>query len=245
MGMVVPKCIQVLRLNPPPSLVDPIHEGCTFDVLFTLHWGLLFLTTMTQLLHVILTVIFAAWGLQVLLDRDSATSLVERFAFIQEHSLWNFNWNLNRLQYIVCCLGFFLLIALGEKFSPNACGAPNNPDQETPANLWMMLMFPMLTKFVVTMSVFAFINVVSLPSGAPPNVLRNLRSMQFSETALGDERQHDCTICLMTFQPTDVVVVLECSHFHIFHKSCAFAWFRLKNSCPLCRVETGERPHYT
>lgn len=42
--------------------------------------------------------------------------------------------------------------------------------------------------------------------------------------------------CLICYEPNmeSEVVKLPCNH--IFHKKCILQWFKLKNTCPLCRT---------
>lgn len=44
----------------------------------------------------------------------------------------------------------------------------------------------------------------------------------------------ECVICMNNIDRKDTIVVLPCEH--IYHKTCAYEWFRKKLNCPICRV---------
>lgn len=45
-----------------------------------------------------------------------------------------------------------------------------------------------------------------------------------------------CSICLGDYKDNDIVIILDCSSGHVFHKSCLFDWLLGANLCPVCRV---------
>ncbi|GBG25905.1 E3 ubiquitin-protein ligase RING1-like [Hondaea fermentalgiana] len=240
MASVVPMCINVLTANPVPRLADARNENCSFDALFTLHWYLLLLTTVTQLLHVAFTLPFAFCAFYYLVQ--SIDTFMLRYAHVQNHPLWIFNWNLNRLQYSVPCLGFAAYWTLGETFSHNACGFDMN--RENPASLWAVILLPVFTKYIVTHSIFLFMNTVRFPDAATPNMLRNLETRPFRDCPLFDAEGFECAICLMPLQDADEVISLDCGRSHVFHRNCLYSWLCLQNSCPLCRAQPiAGRPH--
>lgn len=44
---------------------------------------------------------------------------------------------------------------------------------------------------------------------------------------------HECAICMESFQNGDEVRWLGCCH--IFHKACIMEWTRQRSKCPVCR----------
>ena len=55
-----------------------------------------------------------------------------------------------------------------------------------------------------------------------------------------DEEMPDCTICLVSFNEADQLVVFSCDKKHYFHESCGAEWLSVKTECPLCRFEFSE-----
>ena len=47
-------------------------------------------------------------------------------------------------------------------------------------------------------------------------------------------RNSVCTICLEDFTGEEEVVLCPCKH--CYHENCIKEWLRLKNSCPLCKL---------
>ena len=47
-------------------------------------------------------------------------------------------------------------------------------------------------------------------------------------------RNSVCTICLEDFTEEEEVVLCPCKH--CYHENCIKEWLRLKNSCPLCKL---------
>ena len=53
----------------------------------------------------------------------------------------------------------------------------------------------------------------------------------------------DCTICLVSFVPSDLLIVFRCDDKHYFHKECGTEWLQVKTECPLCRHDFGAEIH--
>lgn len=49
------------------------------------------------------------------------------------------------------------------------------------------------------------------------------------------EKKMDCTVCQCEFELDEEAVKLPCSH--TFHSDCILPWFKMNNSCPVCRHE--------
>ncbi|NCY25593.1 MAG: hypothetical protein EBX37_12290, partial [Alphaproteobacteria bacterium] len=61
-------------------------------------------------------------------------------------------------------------------------------------------------------------------------------SSNASEESTGDHDDIMCSICRQILQPLEICrKLIQCQH--IFHQSCADAWFVRHRSCPMCRRE--------
>lgn len=69
--------------------------------------------------------------------------------------------------------------------------------------------------------------------GVSAEQLAQLHRREFCEE--DTEELGHCTVCMIDFAPGDIGCSLTCGHFH--HEECLHTWLRLKNSCPVCRVE--------
>merc|ERR1711871_628409 len=47
-----------------------------------------------------------------------------------------------------------------------------------------------------------------------------------------------CGICLDTYKKENEIVQLPCLHF--YHDECISSWFKVNNSCPVCRKEVWD-----
>mmetsp|Transcript_25561 Transcript_25561/g.33430 ORF Transcript_25561/g.33430 Transcript_25561/m.33430 type:complete len:758 (+) Transcript_25561:43-2316(+) len=73
----------------------------------------------------------------------------------------------------------------------------------------------------------------------------NQEGMDQAQTSLGEiemttfsEDQEDCcAICLIEYEDSTEVKLLECSHF--FHAACIDEWLRVNQFCPLCKAQVG------
>jgi len=70
----------------------------------------------------------------------------------------------------------------------------------------------------------------------------NFRQEDFNEEAGGYPAS--CSICLADFAASDTdIVVTPCQgQKHVFHRSCLASWFRVSQSCPLCRTILSRAP---
>lgn len=47
----------------------------------------------------------------------------------------------------------------------------------------------------------------------------------------------DCVICMKSFEPGEVLVVLPCDRRHCFHNDCILMWLEQVNKCPMCNAK--------
>ena len=47
--------------------------------------------------------------------------------------------------------------------------------------------------------------------------------------------QSECCICMVEYQPSDMVTPLPCDKRHFFHSECIERWSLTQNDCPLCK----------
>ena len=45
----------------------------------------------------------------------------------------------------------------------------------------------------------------------------------------------ECVICLMDFEPDELVTALPCDYRHYFHTHCILNWSEKQSACPLCK----------
>jgi len=71
------------------------------------------------------------------------------------------------------------------------------------------------------------------PPPASENAVSKLPRIKitFSQTDL----KMDCSVCQCEFELDEEVVKLPCDH--LFHSDCILPWFKMNNSCPVCRFE--------
>ena len=55
------------------------------------------------------------------------------------------------------------------------------------------------------------------------------------KSALLEDEQFECAICLAYFEDTDQVVPLRCNLEHVFHLECLLSWADHNYTCPICR----------
>ena len=70
------------------------------------------------------------------------------------------------------------------------------------------------------------------PSESTPANQDNINKLQ-DFTITEAQLQEICSICQDSFKLSEVAKKLPCGHF--FHPDCILPWFRVKDSCPLCR----------
>ncbi len=51
-----------------------------------------------------------------------------------------------------------------------------------------------------------------------------------------EHANHDCIICMKTFEEGDSIKQLRCHSDHIFHTDCLHQWLCVKLTCPICRT---------
>jgi hypothetical protein len=62
----------------------------------------------------------------------------------------------------------------------------------------------------------------------PESVLKNVKKLP--------EEKKNCVICMEEFGDNDVILTVPC--YHIFHQSCVMEWFKIENTCPICKPVT-------
>jgi hypothetical protein len=70
------------------------------------------------------------------------------------------------------------------------------------------------------------------PTGHTPASQDRVNQLQ-DHTITEGEVSEVCSVCQENFQTSEVVKELPCKHH--FHTDCIVPWFRVKDSCPLCR----------
>jgi E3 ubiquitin-protein ligase RNF115/126 len=70
------------------------------------------------------------------------------------------------------------------------------------------------------------------PSGHQPASQESVR--QLEDVKISEEQTNEmCSVCQEKFKLGELAKVLPCKH--LFHPDCIIPWFRVKDSCPLCR----------
>lgn len=67
--------------------------------------------------------------------------------------------------------------------------------------------------------------------------LRTFQQFRHEEYEKKDREMPDCTICLESYVPSDLLIVFTCDEKHYFHKECGYEWLQVKTECPLCRYD--------
>ena len=62
---------------------------------------------------------------------------------------------------------------------------------------------------------------------------RNIQNQLFIQYQ-NFNQQSECIICLELFKYEENIATTPC--FHIFHNKCLVEWLKIKNFCPLCRI---------
>lgn len=75
------------------------------------------------------------------------------------------------------------------------------------------------------------------PDGHTPASQERVDRLQESKITESQVNEN-CSVCQENFKIGDSVKTLPCSH--IFHSECIVPWFRVKDSCPLCRQPINE-----
>ena len=72
-------------------------------------------------------------------------------------------------------------------------------------------------------------------AATPQEVIDALTHFHFSESEeKGFGRPELCSVCLVDYEPADLVVRLNCGHF--FHSDCIRRWLGVSQVCPICRA---------
>jgi len=64
-------------------------------------------------------------------------------------------------------------------------------------------------------------------------IMKKLKPQKFSNNLPGN---HECSICILEYEPNDDIIQLKCSPMHHFHEDCIKPWLKVNGKCPLCRV---------
>lgn len=94
--------------------------------------------------------------------------------------------------------------------------------------------FPFFT--TMNMGDILFYMAQNHPSEQAPaseSSIKSLKDIKITEA----EANEICSVCQDGFKQGEIVKVLPCNHH--FHTDCILPWFRVKDSCPLCRHPIG------
>jgi len=72
------------------------------------------------------------------------------------------------------------------------------------------------------------------PPPASEDIVNNLPRIKITQEQIGGGMD-PCSVCQCDFDVDEETVKLPCDHF--FHSDCILPWFKLNNSCPVCRYE--------
>jgi len=74
---------------------------------------------------------------------------------------------------------------------------------------------------------------------APPDLISKLETRAYDPALFGDEDgkmyPSECAICLLAWEPEDVIKVTPCGH--TFHEECLGSWLSTARTCALCRQD--------
>ena len=86
--------------------------------------------------------------------------------------------------------------------------------------------------------IFAFMDWMCTGCGRDTANTRKLGAVARAFDPFKFREHFECVICLMEFQPNEMVTVLPCDVRHYFHANCIQDWSRKEHStCPLCKKE--------
>jgi len=71
------------------------------------------------------------------------------------------------------------------------------------------------------------------PPPASEDAVSKLPRIKISSEQI--EKKMDCSVCQCEFELDEEAVKLPCDH--TFHSDCILPWFKMNNSCPVCRYE--------
>jgi len=78
-----------------------------------------------------------------------------------------------------------------------------------------------------------------LPSPVPPELVQALPTSKFTELNklnFSEENKY-CTICQSNYEVGEQYLMLMC--LHRFHQPCVSEWFKLKDTCPICKEQVA------
>ncbi len=69
-------------------------------------------------------------------------------------------------------------------------------------------------------------------------LIDDLPEMIVNENSKIPQDKNECMICMSTFQITEKVKIMPCTHF--FHTDCIREWFKSNDTCPICKYSVSE-----
>ncbi|KAL4451038.1 hypothetical protein ABPG74_021360 [Tetrahymena malaccensis] len=76
-------------------------------------------------------------------------------------------------------------------------------------------------------------------SSIPANneIIKRLQPQKYKEKINNSEfdTQKECCICLVDYQPDDLIISLPCSKLHHYHYDCVVKWLNISGVCPICK----------
>lgn len=110
---------------------------------------------------------------------------------------------------------------------------------------FLLIFTPAMFAVVVFMAVWTYVRRRCflirnhVPPPPPPMNKKDIDSMGTEEFTTESELKYgeiECSICLLNFEPGDMMRVMKCGH--RFHKECVDEWLsRYKAVCPLCKSD--------
>jgi len=72
---------------------------------------------------------------------------------------------------------------------------------------------------------------------AKPLSEKSIRSLKRRRPSDEEVAMQRCVICLESFTRSNKLMMMACHCVHSYHEKCLETWLRIKNACPLCRME--------
>jgi len=125
------------------------------------------------------------------------------------------------------------------------CSARSDWDLYDTSLSFLLIFTPVMFAVVIFMAIWTYVrrrcflirNHVAPPP--PPMKKTDIESMETEEFTTESELKYgeiECSICLLNFEPGDMMRVMKCGH--RFHKECVDEWLsRYKSVCPLCKTD--------
>lgn len=77
--------------------------------------------------------------------------------------------------------------------------------------------------------------------GLEPVAIAKFPTKKFSDEFFSSNDEAQCTVCLIEYQPKDVLRILPyCGH--SFHVGCIDTWLQQNSTCPICRISLRDYP---